>query len=397
MPLTDLKIRSTKPGDKPIKLPDGHGLYLEVRPTGSKLWRYRYKIAGKENTFAIGEYPAVTLQDARQAREEARAQVKAGIHPAHARQAALAAQVRENGDTFQAVAKAWIEAHRGGWGGYYLRQIESYMERDVYPKIGSRPVRSLTAMDMRGVVDAVTKRGAKTAAINVRTWCSAAFCYAVNNGMADSDPAATLAKMVRRDTIQHAEPMSTVAIGKFRRDLEEYGGLRTTALALQLMLYTFVRTIEMRRGEWREVRLDDDLWVIDGAKMKMRRTHMVPLSRQAKAILEELKTITGGGALLFPNSRRPAAMMSATTVNRAMEYLGIPYSGHDFRATASTHLYEMGWTEDVVEMQLAHAEKKKSKAAYNHAKHLDRRRIMMQAWADWIDAIPTPPDSPRKR
>ena len=215
--------------------------------------------------------------------------------------------------------------------------------------------------------------------------------------MADSDPAATLAKMVKRDTIQHAEPMSSVAIGRFRHDLDNYGGLRTTALALKLLLYTFVRTIELRRGEWREVRLDDDLWVIDGAKMKMRRTHMVPLSRQAKAILEELKTITGGGALLFPNSRRPAAMMSATTVNRAMECLGIPYSGHDFRATASTHLYEMGWTEDVVEMQLAHAEKKKSKAAYNHAKHLDRRRVMMQAWADWIDAIPTPPDSPRKR
>lgn len=396
MPLTDLKIRSTKPSDKPVKLPDGHGLYLEVRPTGSKLWRYRYKIDGKENTFALGEYPAVTLQDARQAREEARALVKAGIHPAHARQASLAAQVKDNKDTFRAVAKEWIESRRANWTPYYCKQVESYMDRDVFPKVGSRPIRSLTSSDMRAVIEAISGRGATAAAINVRTWCSAVFCYAVSRGRADLDPAAPLARMVQRGEIEHAEPMSSVAIGKFRRGLEEYGGLRTTALALKLMLYTFVRTVEMRRGEWREVRLDDDLWVIDGAKMKMRRTHMVPLSRQAKEILEELRQITGAGRLLFPNSRRPAEMMSATTINRAMEYLGIPYSGHDFRATASTHLYEMGWTEDVVEMQLAHAEKKKSKAAYNHAKHLDRRRIMMQAWADWIDAIPTPPDSPRK-
>ena len=181
--------------------------------------------------------------------------------------------------------------------------------------------------------------------------------------------------------------MSRDQLKAFLPRLREYGGLRTTLLAIRFLSYTFVRTVEMRRGAWAEVNFDEALWVIPGDKMKKRRVHMVPLSRQALAVLRELHKITGAGENLYPNSRRPDDVMSATTINRAMEYLGIPFSGHDFRATASTHLYEMHYEEKLVEMQLAHSEKKKAKAAYNHAAYLPARRDMMQDWADWLDAI----------
>lgn len=387
MPLTDVKIRQAKATDKVLKLTDGHGLYLEVKSNGSKLWRYRYKIDGKENLYAVGEYPAVTLQDARKSREEARELVKQGQHPSHVRKTTTARQIGENANTFKAVAEEWIERKKGGWSAYYLKQVERGMEVDVYPFIGRRPLRSITANDILQVLNRIIDRGAETVAINIRQWCSPVFRYGVATLRADYDPVSALRDAIIRPPVENAQPMSHEQLKIFLMKLRDYGGLRTTTLAIRFMAYTFVRTVEMRRGVWSEVNFDDVLWVIPGDKMKKKRVHMVPLSRQAAAILRELHKITGAGENMFPNSRRPDDVMSATTINRAMEYLGVPFSGHDFRATASTHLHEMGWDSRLVEMQLAHAERNKTKAAYNHAQYLPARREMMQAWADWMDAI----------
>lgn len=394
MPLTDVKIRQAKASEKTIKLTDSNGLILEIKPNGAKAWRYRYKIDGRENMFALGNYPALSLQDARKARDDARELVKQGQHPSHARQADRSKQIGDNANTFKAVAEEWIGKKKANWSPYYLKQVERGMESDIFPYVGRLPLRLITASDMLSVLNRVTGRGAETVAINIRQWCSAVFCYGVSTLRAEFDPVASLRGAIIRPTVQNAEPMSREQIGDFVSRLDGYGGLRTTALALRFMLYTFVRTVEMRRATRAEVNLDKALWSIPDGKMKMRRGHIVPLSRQAVEILRELHRISGSGENLFPNSRRPDDVMSATTINRAMEYLGIPYSGHDFRATASTHLYEMGYEEKLVEMQLAHAEKKKSKAAYNHAQYLPDRIAMMQAWADWIDATPKDGASP---
>ncbi|MCG9054756.1 tyrosine-type recombinase/integrase [Laribacter hongkongensis] len=391
MPLTDIKIRQTKATDKIIKLTDGNGLYIEIKPNGSKLWRYRYKIAGKENLFAIGEYPTLSLQEARKARDDARELVKQGVHPSHARQAVLSSQLTQNTNTFEFVAREWLERKKAKWTPYSYKQAVSCLEQNAFPKIGRLPIRGVTAAHLLEILQAMEKRGAETYAIMLRQWCSAIFRHAVMTLRADSDPAAALKGVVQRPQINHSKPMSVEQIGDFKARLTGYGGNRTTVIAMRMMLYTFVRTVELRKATWSEIDLNAAEWRIPAERMKKRRVHLVPLSRQAVSLLEELKQITGSGTWLFPNFRRPADVMSATTINRALEYMGYPsslWTGHDFRATASTQLYEMGYRQDVIELQLAHVEGNKTKAAYNHAEHMTRRCEMMQAWSDWIDGIP---------
>jgi integrase len=399
MPLTDAKIRNTKPEAKPVKLADGGGLYLEVRPTGAKLWRYRYRIAGKENVFAVGEYfndkrgGHVSLDEARTERDKARALVKQGIHPAHHRQAERLATHAENANTFEAVAREWIAKKKSGWTAYYLRQVERFMEADVFPKIGKLPIRSVTAAHLLEIVKLIEGRGAETVAVLVRQWASAIFRYAVATLRADSDPAAALKGAIHRPKVEHHKPMTRDQIGDFVKALDGYAGYRTTVIALRLMLLTFVRTVELRGAEWSEFDLDRAEWRIPAERMKMRETHIVPLSWQAVELLRELHTYTGGRAFLFPNYRNPKACMTATTLNRALERMGfngkdsIGFSAHGFRATASTILNETGFRPDVIERQLAHAERDKTRASYNQAEYLPERRAMMQQWADMVDSI----------
>lgn len=390
MPLTDVKIRTTKPGAKPIKLADGGGLYLLVSPSGSKLWRYRYRINKKENLYALGEYPELSLQEARVERDSARALVKQGIHPSHERARAKAESIASNKDTFQVMAQEWIEESRARWTPYYTSQIESYMKRDVYPKIGRRPMRSITSADVLDIIKAISGRGAKAAAINVRQWISAVFSRAVANLRADADPAAALRRTVVRDPVEHARALSNDEIKLFYARLEKFGGNRTTAIALNLLLHLWTRTAELRKAEWREFNLDDARWIIPAGRMKRRRKHLVPLPTQAVVMLRELQSITGAGVHLFPNMRRPRDVMSATTVNRALEHMGFAtgeVTGHDFRATASTHMLEKGYGKEVVDAQLAHAKKTRTDAAYDHAIYLPKREEMMQVWADHLERL----------
>ncbi len=390
MPLTDTKIRQAKALTKPLKLPDGNGLYLEVKPNGSKLWRYRYRIDGKENLYAIGDYPAITLSEARKVREEARDLIKKGLHPAHDRQRGRRQTIAANRDTFKAIAQEWIEKKRSSWTPYYLLQIERGMATDIYPRIGRLPIRAVTSADVLAILDRASKRGAETVALNLRQWCSAVFRYAVATLRADLDPAAPLRGAVIRPPVEHSKPLSQGDIADLQRRLAVCGGHRTTIIAVRLLLLTFVRTIEVRQAEWADFNLEEAEWRIPAERMKMRRMHIVPLARQTIEALRELKTVTGGGRCLFPNIRRPQDVMSATTVNRALGIMGFAtgeVSGHDFRATASTRLHEMGYRSELIELQLAHIERNRVKAAYNHADYLPERRQMMQAWADWLDGV----------
>lgn len=395
MPLTDVRIRQAKPAEKSYKLTDGNGLFIEVRPNGSKLWRYQYRIAGKPNLFALGAYPEVALQDARQEHAKARALVKQGIHPAHERARTRAEQVASNLDTFQVVADEWIEqkrtkGSRKGWSPYYEKQVRSYFERDVYPKIGRRPMRSITSAEVLSILRAIADRGATSAAILVRQWISSVFVHGVRTLRADADPAAVLKGAIIRPKVQHAEAKDRDELRDLMARIRNYGGNRTTAIALRLLMMLFLRTGELRRSPWSEVEpaIESGLWTVPAERMKMRRKHLVPLPRQAIALLKELHDITGANAHLFPNTRRPKDVMTATTVNRALEHMGYPsgfFTGHDFRATASTLLHEMGYRTEVVEMQMAHAKRDKVGAIYNHAQYLPERTEMMQAWADWLE------------
>lgn len=389
MPLTDTAIRNSKPIKKPYKVGDSGGLYLLVKSNGAKLWRWKYRIAGKENHFAIGQYPAVSLADARKARDDARKLAKQGIHPSHNRTALRVAQVSANGNTFEAIALEWIEQHKSKWSAYYLRQVERALKADAYPYIGTLPMRSITAAHLLEIIKRAEKRGAATVAILLRQWCSSIFRYAVSTLRADTDPAAALKGAIHRPKVQHSKPLASGQIPDFFKALDKYGGYRTTHIAMRLLMLTFVRTVELRGAEWSEIDLDGAQWRIPAERMKMGEPHIVPLSAQAVELLRELHTITGGQRFLFPNYRRPKTCMTATTLNRALERMGYAgkFSGHGFRATASTMLNEMNYRSDLIERQLAHAERNKVRASYNQAEYLPERTQMMQAWANLIDEM----------
>src|SRR3546814_542610 len=341
MPLTDAKIRTSKPAPKPVKMSDGGGLHLEVRPSGAKLWRYRYRIADKENVFAIGEYPEVSLAEARVERDKARALVKQGLHPSHHRRAERLSTQVANANTFEAVANEWISRKSARWTPYYQRQVENFLAADVFPFIGKLPIRRVTAAHLLEIIRRIEGRGAATVALLVRQWSSAIFRYAVATLRADSDPAAALRGAIHRPKTKHRKPLSRDQIAAFMKALEKYGGYRTTVIALRLMLLTFVRTVELRKAEWAEFDFENAEWRIPAERMKMRELHVVSLSTQAVVLLRELHTYTGGRGFLFPNYRRPNECMTATTLNRALERMGlngkdsIGFSAHGFRATAS--------------------------------------------------------------
>nr|VFJ56562.1 MAG: Integrase [Candidatus Kentron sp. FW] len=376
------------------------------------MWRYRYRIAGKENVFAAGEYIStlsigeteeqaearrnagrLTLAEARTKRTELRALVKQGIHPVHHKKTAQLAQQTKNANTFEAVAREWMNKKKLIWTAYYSRQIERSFDADVFPYIGNLPIHNVTSAHLLEIVRRVEGRGAETMALRLRQCCSAIFCYAVATLCADIDPAAALKGAIHRPKVKHSKPLSRDQIADFVKVLGSYGGHRTTVIALRLMLLTFVRTVELRAAKWEEFDFERAEWRIPTERMKKREPHLVPLSRQAVELLRELHTHTGGHSFLFPNHRNPQTYMTVTTLNRALERMGfngkdsIGFSAHGFRATASTILNETGYRPDVIERQLAHKERNEVRASYNQAEYLEERRVMMQQWADLIDEI----------
>lgn len=401
MPLTDTAIRQAKPADKPIKMTDGDGLFLLLQPTGSKLWRYDYRFAGKRKTLALGAYPAVSLAAARKALAAAREQLAAGIDPAATKRDAKRAARLAAENSFEAVARSW-------WGSWKTARTEGTayaairaLENHVFPAIGSRPITTVQPVDVLELLRKIEAKGATDMLKRVRARIGEIYIHAIANGIAKSNPAEGLNKAVTPHQGEHRPALRAGELREFFIRLDAVRISRPIKLAIQLLVLTFVRPGELRCAQWPEFDLEAGVWTVPAERdrargltgMKMREEHVVPLSRQAVAVLRELQDHAGGSDLLFPNRNGQGRPISENTINsalRAMGYQAGQVTGHGFRATATGALLELGYRPDVIDRQLAHRERKQVFAAYSHhAQFMAERRAMMQAWADYLDALQT--------
>jgi integrase len=395
--LTHTEVKTAKPTveGKPRKLSDGGGLHLHISAKGAKSWRYKYRLGGKEYLHTLGLYPQVGLADARARHGKAHALVQQGLHPLVQQKADKLQTMLDAEDTFQALATAWIDSKKSGWTPYYGNQIKTVFEDDVYPHIGGLPIKNVTASHILAILKKVESRGAPVVAINAKQWCSQVFRFAVVNLKAENDPTAVLKGVIVRPKVKHNVALTPEQLANLLTQLSKFGGYRTTAIAIELLLLTFVRTVELRKATWSEFDLDERVWRIPAERMKMKTAHVVPLPKQAIKFLNELQGISGSMPHLFPNYRRPNDYMSSTTINQALKRVGfsgkgtIGFSAHGFRGTASTILYEKNYRTEAIEKQLAHAEKNQVKASYNQAQYLIERVKMMQDWADYVDTLRT--------
>jgi len=391
MPLTDTAVRNAKPDtSKTLQLKDERGLYLEIPPRGSKRWRLRYWIKTKENRLSLGIYPEVSLKEARELRDEARKLIAKGIDPSAVRKGEVA-QATEEATTFELVARQWHEKFNTKWTPGHAARIMTSLQQDAFPWIGSKPIRDILPPEVLSVARRVESRGAIETAHRLVGNIGMVFRYAVAAGLADSDPTRDLrGALSPTNEKHHASLTEPGAVSELLRTIETYKGSLITRCALKLAPLTFVRPGELRHAEWSEINEEAAEWRIPAHKMKMRTQHIVPLSKQALAVLEEIKPLTGTGRYVFPGERTASRPMSENTVTAALRRLGYAkdeMTGHGFRSIASTLLNELGWNRDAIERQLAHAERNNVRAAYNFAEFLPERRKMMQSWADHLDAL----------
>lgn len=389
--LTVRKIETAQPKDKPYMLKDGGSLFVRIQPNGSKLWWYRYRLGNSPQTYSIGIFPKVTLESARKERDWARELIREGRDPVLEKRVKVASQIEQNEYIFEVVARDWMKSNLQ-WSEGYADQVKNYFEKDVFPKIGKLPFEAIKTSHLRSIIQDVVERGAPTVAILIRQWCGQLYAYASGAGICDNDPTAVLKRSVKRPRVRHHPPLSWTDIPDFLNRLDEDGGYRTTVLALRLMALTFVRTVELRKAHWREFDLNSAIWIVPPERMKMRQPHIIPLSKQALVALQELYKLTGGGEVLFPSYRKPEEkVMSPTTLNKALERMGYlgRFSSHGFRSTATTLLGLLSYPENRVDLQLAHSKRKKdsSRAPYDHTKYIASRKIIMQDWADILDAL----------
>jgi integrase len=388
MPLTDTAIRNAKPQEKPVKMFDGGGLFLLLNPNGSRWWRLKFRIGGKEKLLSLGVYPDVSLKEAREKRDEARKRLSQGIDPSTERKATKTAQA----ESFEAVAQEWFSKFKPTWAPSHAEKIIRRLEVDVFPWIGERPIAEITAPELLAVLRRIEGRGALETAHRAHQNCGQVFRYAVATGRAERDPCADLRGALPPTRKRHfpaiTEPKE---IGALLRAISDYRGSFITRSALQLAPLVFVRPGELRNAEWSELDLDRAEWCIPADRMKMKEPHLVPLPLQAVMILRELHALTGTGRYVFPSPRTASRPMSNNGVLSALRRMGYgkdEMTGHGFRAMARTVLDEvLGFRVDIIEHQLAHAVKDPLGRAYNRTKHLDERRRMMQAWADYLDGL----------
>lgn len=391
MALTDTGIRKAKPSDKPQKLADGGGLYLLLNANGAKWWRFKYRFEGREKLLSLGTYPETSLADARAKRDAARKQLQAGINPSAHRRAEKAAGVERATNSFAVIAEEWLARQSGKMAAATFEKARWTFDTLVNPWIGSRPIADIDAPEMLKLLRRIEERGAHETAHRTKQRCGQIFRYAIATGRAKHDPTADLRGALTPVTVKHRPAITDPAkIGELLRAIDSYTGGLVVRTALKLAPLVFVRPGELRQAEWAEFELDHAQWRIPASKMKMRDEHIVPLPSQAVAILQELYSLTGRGRYVFPGERSRARPMSEAAVNAALRRMGFDkesMTGHGFRAMASTRLNEMGWAPDVIERQLAHAEKNKVRAAYNRAQYLSERKKMVQTWADYLDAL----------
>ena len=395
MPLTDTAIRNAKPSkDKASKLFDEKGLFLLVTPSGGKWWRFKYRFGGKEKLLSFGTYPDVSLKEARDKREEARKRLADGIDPSAHRKAGKSAKDAKAANSLENIAREFMEGNAARWSSVHYARMKRGFEADLFPWLGERPIQDITAPDLLAVAKRIQERGALETAKRAMQAAGQVFRYAIATGRAERDPTADLrGALPSPKSRNHSTIVDPKAVGELLRAIEGYSGLPVMRAALKLAPLVFLRPGELVQAEWSEFDLEAGEWKIPGERMKMNGRHIVPLSNQAVDILRELQPLTGAGRYVFPSATTKGKPMNRETVRASLVRMGYgpnsdtPMTAHGFRGMASTLLHEHGWPSDVIERQLAHAERNKIKAAYNHAEHLPERRKMMQAWADYLDGL----------
>lgn len=387
MPLTAAAIQAAKPREKAYKLFDQGGLFLLVHPNGGRYWRLKYRMHGREKLLALGTFPEVSLSKARFRREDARKLIADSTDPSVVKQAEKSASA----DTFRAVATEWLAKQK--FAAATIEKTKWTLEQLLFPELGERPIRRITAPDLLAALRKLEARGKIETAHRTKQRASQIFRYAIATGRAEHDPAADLRGALTPLEVEHRAAITDPKrVGELLRAIEEYAGQPSTHYALRLAPYVFLRPGELRAAAWSEIDLEKAEWRIPGERMKMGETHIVPLSQQAVTILRDVQPLTGSGAFVFPSLRTASRPISEGTLNAAIRRIGFSkeeMTGHGFRTMASTLLNEQGWHPDLIELQLAHAERNKVRAAYNRAQRLDERRKMMQAWADYLDGLKT--------
>lgn len=391
-PLSDIQVKNAKPKDKDCKLSDGFGLHLLVTPTGGKLWRMQYRFADKQKLLSFGSYPAVTLADARQRREDAKKLLANGVDPGEIKKAQKATQSDQDTNTFEVVAREWHSKFAHTWVASHAQHKLERLEKNVFPWIGKRSINEITAPEVLSVLRRIESRGILDTAHRVRFECGQIFRYAVATGRADRDPSADLKGALPPVRNGHfAAPTDPKTVAPLLRAIDDFTGSFVVKCALQLAPMLFVRPGELRHAEWVEIDFEAEEWNIPAGKMKMKIAHLVPLPSQAVEILKALQPLTGNGKYVFPCHRSPLRCMSENAVNAGLRRMGFEKSeitGHGFRAMARTILDEVLQVRpDFIEHQLAHAVKDPNGRAYNRTAHLAERRKMMQTWADYLDGL----------
>lgn len=396
MPLTDLQCRTAKPREKPYKLGDSLGLFLLVQPTGGKLWRLKYRIAGREKKLGLGTYPEVSLSDARKGRDHARQLIANGKDPSLEKQRRKARSLINAENTFEAVAAEYIEKRsRDGdkpWSPS-TRSKNEWMLSELKPSIGRMPVAEIEPPDILGAVRKIEARGKLESARRGLQFIGSVLRYAVATARLTSDPSRDLKGALIAPKVKHyAAILDPIELGGLLRAIEGYTGNASTLLALQLAPHVFQRPGELRRAEWAEIDLEAAVWTIAPEKMKMRKPHAVPLSKQAVAILSKAREVCNPeDRYVFPSVRTPARPISENTLNAALRRLGYAkevVTAHGFRSTASTLLNESGkWSPDAIERALAHGDSNQIRAAYDRGNRWDERVAMAQWWSDYLDTL----------
>lgn len=402
MALTDIKVRSAKPQEKEYTLVDGDGMFLLIHPNGSKYWRFRFRFGGKQHLMAFGVYPETSLADARQKREEARRLVAVGIDPREHKRAVKEEQAKEV-ITFESVARDW-HASNQKWSESHSGRVLKSLEDNLFAAIGKRNITELKTRDLLIPIKAVEMSGRLEVAARLQQRTTAIMRFAVQSGLIDYNPAQEIAGAVSTAKREHRAALELNRIPELLHRIDTYTGRPLTRLAVELTLLVFIRSSELRFARWAEVDFENAMWTIPGEReplegvkhshrgSKMRTPHLVPLSRQALTILEKIKSMSGNRDLIFVGDHDPRKPMSENTVNKALRVMGydtkVDVCGHGFRTMACSSLIESGlWSRDAVERQMSHMERSSVRAAYIHkAEHLDERRLMLQWWADYLDA-----------
>ncbi len=391
MPLTNTAIRAAQPSEKPRKLFDGEGLYLEVAPSGGKWWRLKYRWAGREKRLSLGTYPQVSLLDARKLRDDAKRTLLGGADPSAVRRSEKIAQLSVADNTFEVVARLWHTSWKRTRSEKHAAQVLRRLEMDVFPRLGAMAISTIKAPDLVAVAKSVEKRGAHDLARRAIQISGQVFRYAVAHGHAEHNPAREIepSDVLQPVVEENYARVSPERLPVLLKAMNRYNGHTRTRLALHLMSLVFMRTGELITARWPEFDLEGMRWTIPAKRMKMPTPHIVPLARQTVEVLRALQMAGTGEVLLFPGDGNHEKPISNNTLLFALYRMGFKgeMTGHGFRGVASTALHEMGFEHAHIELQLAHQERDKVSAAYNYAQYLPQRTKMMQDWADYLDAV----------